>query len=145
MEIACTRSPQQLLMARQAYHARYKKSLEEDVAHHTTGDFRKLLVPLMSSYCYDGNEVNMTLAKAEAKILHEKISEKVYSHKDLIRILATRSKAQVNATLNHYKNEFGNDINKDLKTDSKDEFLAILRATIKCLTCPEKYFEKFFV
>ncbi|KAK3425870.1 hypothetical protein EUGRSUZ_F02431 [Eucalyptus grandis] len=43
MEIACTRSPQQLLMARQAYHARYKKSLEEDVAHHTTGDFRKRL------------------------------------------------------------------------------------------------------
>ncbi|XP_030518953.1 annexin Gh1-like [Rhodamnia argentea] len=142
MEIACTRSPQQLLLARQAYHARYKKSLEEDVAHHTTGDFRKLLVPLVSSYRYDGDEVIMTLAKAEAKILHEKISEKAYSHEDLIRILATRSKAQVNATLNHYKNEFGNDINKDLKTDPKDEFLAILRATVKCLTRPEKYFEK---
>ncbi|XP_030545248.1 annexin Gh1-like [Rhodamnia argentea] len=142
MEIACTRSPQRLLLARQAYHARYKKSLEEDVAHHTTGDFRKLLVPLVSSYRYDGDEVNMTLAKAEAKILHEKISEKAYSHEDLIRILATRSKAQVNATLNHYKNEFGNDINKDLKTDPKDEFLAILRATVKCLTRPEKYFEK---
>ncbi|KAK3425863.1 hypothetical protein EUGRSUZ_F02423 [Eucalyptus grandis] len=142
MEIACTRSPQQLLMARQAYHARYKKSLEEDVGHHTTGDFRKLLVPLVSSYRYDGDEVNMTLAKAEAKILHEKISEKAYGHEDLIRILATRSKAQVNATLNHYKNEFGNDINKDLKTDPKDEFLTILRATVKCLTRPEKYFEK---
>ncbi|KAL3735163.1 hypothetical protein ACJRO7_024325 [Eucalyptus globulus] len=142
MEIACTRSPQQLLMARQAYHARYKKSLEEDVAHHTTGDFCKLLVPLVSSYRYDGDEVNMTLAKAEAKILHEKISEKAYGHEDLIRILATRSKAQVNATLNHYKNEFGNDINKDLKTDPKDEFLTILRATVKCLTRPEKYFEK---
>ncbi|KAI6689327.1 hypothetical protein NL676_026155 [Syzygium grande] len=116
MEIACTRSPHHLLLARQAYHARYKKSLEEDVAHHTTGDFRKLLVPL--------------------------ISEKAYSHEDLIRILATRSKAQVNATLNHYKNEFGNDINKDLKTDPKDEFFAILRATVKCLTRPEKYFEK---
>ncbi|KAF8024909.1 hypothetical protein BT93_F1913 [Corymbia citriodora subsp. variegata] len=142
MEIACTRSPQQLLLARQAYHARYKKSLEEDVAHHTTGDYRKLLVPLVSSYRYDGDEVNMNLAKAEAKILHEKISGKAYNHEDLIRILATRSKAQVNATLNHYKNEFGNDINKDLKTDPKDEFLAILRATVKCLTRPEKYFEK---
>ncbi|KAK3421638.1 hypothetical protein EUGRSUZ_G02270 [Eucalyptus grandis] len=142
MDRACTRSLQQLLMARQAYHARYKKSLEEDVAHNPAGDFRKLLVPLMSSYRYDGNEVNMTLAKAEAKIFHEKISEKVYSHEDLIRILATRSNTQVNATLNHYKNEFGNEINKGLKTGRKDEFLAILRATIKCLTCPEKYFEK---
>ncbi|KAK9270578.1 hypothetical protein L1049_026159 [Liquidambar formosana] len=113
MEIACTRSSHQLLLARQAYHARFKKSLEEDVAYHTSGDFRKLLVPLVSSYRYEGDEVNMTLAKSEAKILHEKISEKAYNYEDL-----------------------------DLKTDPKDEFLAILRATIKCLTCPEKYFEK---
>lgn len=42
MEIACTRSSHDLLLARQAYHARYKKSLEEDVAYHTTGDFRKV-------------------------------------------------------------------------------------------------------
>ena len=31
---------------------------------------------------------------------------------------------------------------QDLKTDPKDEFLAILRATVKCLTRSEKYFEK---
>ena len=42
MEIACTRSPNELLLARQAYHARFKKSLEEDVAHQTSGDFRKV-------------------------------------------------------------------------------------------------------
>lgn len=42
VEIACARSSQKLLEARQAYHARFKKSLEEDVAYHTTGDFRKV-------------------------------------------------------------------------------------------------------
>lgn len=54
----------------------------------------------------------MTIAKAEAKILHEKISKKAYNDDDFIRILATRSKAQINATLNHYKDAFGKDINK---------------------------------
>ncbi|CAL5414913.1 unnamed protein product [Camellia sinensis] len=142
VEIACARSPHELLLAKQAYHARFKKSLEEDVAHHTTGDFRKLLVPLVSTYRYNGDEVNMTLAKSEAKILHENISKKHYSNEDLIRILATRSKAQVNATLNQYKNEFGHDILEDLEADPNDEFLSILRATVKCLTWPEKYFEK---
>ena len=44
MEIACTRSSHDLFMVRQAYHARYKKSLEEDIAHHTSGDFRKVKV-----------------------------------------------------------------------------------------------------
>ncbi|RYR49862.1 hypothetical protein Ahy_A07g036384 isoform A [Arachis hypogaea] len=142
MEIACTRSSDQLLFARKAYHARYKKSLEEDVAHHTTGEFRKLLLPLVSSYRYEGDEVNLTLAKTEAKLLHEKISKKAYSDDELIRILATRSKPQINATLNHYKDEFGKDINKDLKADPKDEFLALLRSTVKCLVRSERYFEK---
>ncbi|XP_073022019.1 annexin Gh1-like [Primulina eburnea] len=142
VEIACARSPKELLLVRDAYHARFKKSLEEDVAYHTTGDFRKLLVPLVSSYRYCGDDVDLTLAKKEAKILHEKISEKAYCDDDLIRILATRSKAQISATLNQYKNQYGNYINKDLKADPKDEYLSLLRATVKCLDYPEKYFEK---
>lgn len=31
---------------------------------------------------------------------------------------------------------------QDLKEDPKDDYLKLLRATIKCLTCPEKYYEK---
>lgn len=31
---------------------------------------------------------------------------------------------------------------QDLKADPKDEYLTLLRATVKCLTCPEKYYEK---
>ncbi|KAL2528032.1 Annexin D2 [Forsythia ovata] len=104
MEIACTRSSHDLFLVRKAYHARYKRSLEEDVSYHTTGDFRKLLVPLVSALRYEGDEIN--------------------------------------ATLNQYNNQFGNAINKDLKADPEDDYLTLLRATIKCLTCPEKYFEK---
>lgn len=29
-----------------------------------------------------------------------------------------------------------------MKADPNDDFLKLLRATVKCLTCPEKYFEK---
>lgn len=54
----------------------------------------------------------MTLAKTEAKLIHEKISKKAYSDEDIIRVISTRSKAQINATVNEYKNAFGNDINK---------------------------------
>lgn len=31
---------------------------------------------------------------------------------------------------------------QDLKADPKDEYLKLLRAAIKCLTVPEKHFEK---
>ncbi|KAF6158281.1 hypothetical protein GIB67_001352 [Kingdonia uniflora] len=63
MEIACTRSSHELLLARKAYHSHFKKSHEEDVAFHTTEDFHKLLVLLVSSYRYDGPKVNMKLSK----------------------------------------------------------------------------------
>ncbi|CAI9102746.1 OLC1v1001065C1 [Oldenlandia corymbosa var. corymbosa] len=92
MEVATTRSSQDLFKARQAYHARFRRSLEKDVAYHTTDDFCKLLVPLVTAFRYEGEEVNMMLAKSKAKKLHEKISEKAYNHEELIRILTTRSK-----------------------------------------------------
>ncbi|XP_010422872.1 PREDICTED: annexin D7-like [Camelina sativa] len=142
VEIACTRSALELLSAKQTYQARYKTSLEEDVAYHTSGDIRKLLLPLVSTFRYDGNEVNMTLARSEAKILHKKIEEKAYADDDLIRILTTRSKAQIGATLNHFNNSFGTSITKFLKEDSGNEYVQLLKAVIKCFTYPEKYFEK---
>lgn len=142
VEIACTRSTHNLFEVRKAYHARYKRSIEEDIAYHATGDYRKLLLPLVTSLRYEGDEVNNTLAKTEAKILRDKITDKAYKDDELIRIISTRSKAQLNATLNHYNNSFGNAINKDLNADPKDEYLKLLRDVIKCLTVPEKYYEK---
>jgi len=99
-------------------------------------------VPLVSAYRYDGPEVNTSLAHSEAKILHENIHKKAYSDEEVIRILTTRSKAQLLATFNSYRDQFDHPINKDLKADPKDEFLATLRAIIRCFTCPDRYFEK---
>jgi len=42
LEIASTRSSLDLLKAKQAYQIRFKKSIEEDVAYHTSGDIRKV-------------------------------------------------------------------------------------------------------
>ncbi|XP_047096336.1 annexin Gh1-like [Lolium rigidum] len=142
VEIACARGSAQLFAVRQAYHDRFKRSLEEDVAAHVTGDFRKLLVPLVSAYRYEGPEVNTRLAHSEAKILQDKIEHKAYADDEIIRILTTRSKAQLLATFNNYNDSFGHPINKDLKADPKDEFLKTLRAVIRCFTCPDRYFEK---
>lgn len=44
IEIACAHSPEELLAVRRAYQLRYKLSLEEDVAAHTTGDLRKACI-----------------------------------------------------------------------------------------------------
>lgn len=43
VEIACTRPALELFKVKQAYQARYKTSLEEDVAYHTSGNIRKVV------------------------------------------------------------------------------------------------------
>jgi hypothetical protein len=94
-------------------------------------------VPLVSVYRYDGPEVNTSLAHSEAKILHEKIHKKAYSDEEIIRILTTRSKAQLLATFNRYNDQFSHPINRVNNTLTNDLllvkfvfFLQILKAHI---------------
>lgn len=51
IEISCIRTPEELLAIRKAYQNRYKRSLEEDVAGHTSGDLRKVHVQIYN-YVY---------------------------------------------------------------------------------------------
>ncbi|CAN6484718.1 unnamed protein product [Victoria cruziana] len=140
IELACARSPKELLLVREAYHARFKRSIEEDVAPQENSGYRKLLVGLVSSYRYPGEEIDNELAEKEAEILHDKIRGNAVNHEEVIRILTTRSKAQLGATFSHYKHSFGNPIDEDLKVDSKDEYVFALKAAMQCLAFPEKYF-----
>lgn len=142
VEIACVLSSEELLAVRRAYHARYKHSLEEDLAAHTTGDIRKLLVGLVTAFRYEGDEINTRLTNSEADILHDAIKDKAFNHEDVIRILTTRSKAQLMATFNRYRDDHGSSITKDLLDEPADEFKTVLRTAIRCLNDHKKYYEK---
>lgn len=50
VEIVCVLSPEEVLDVRRAYHNRYKRSLEEDVAANTTGNLRH--VSHANIYCH---------------------------------------------------------------------------------------------
>ncbi|PIA48190.1 hypothetical protein AQUCO_01400635v1 [Aquilegia coerulea] len=142
IEIACVLNPDDLLAVKRAYQKRYNSSLEEDVASHTTGDIRKILVALVSTYRYDGKEVKSALASSEANTLHDAIEGKAFNHEEVIRILSTRSKAQLNATFNRYKDVHGAALTKKLLDDPADELTAALRTAVRCISNPIKYFEK---
>ncbi|KVI00912.1 Annexin [Cynara cardunculus var. scolymus] len=120
IELACTLSPEELFSVKRAYQCRYKRSLEEDIASHTSSDLRKasssLLVGLVSIHRYQGDEVNLKLANSESSILRNAIEEKTFNHEEILRI--------------------------HLKDDSADEYTTTLRTTIRCMSDPIKYFEK---
>ncbi|KAA3481306.1 annexin-like protein RJ4 [Gossypium australe] len=101
-----------------------------------------LLVALVSAFRYYGEEINTTLAKSEAKKLHEAIKDKKFGNEDVIRILSTRSISQLQATFNCYREEEGTSISKNLPKDLSEEYIATLRMAVRCLKDPKKYFEK---
>ncbi|XP_054811899.1 annexin-like protein RJ4 isoform X2 [Prosopis cineraria] len=142
VEIACIYSSEELLAVRRAYHNRYKRSLDEDVASHTTGYLRQLLVGLVSSYRFEGDEMNARLAQTEANILHDALKRKSGNHEEVIRILTTRSKTQLVATFNRYKDDHGTSITKKLLDDASDEFLKAVHTAIRCINDHQKHYEK---
>ncbi|KAG0480424.1 hypothetical protein HPP92_011282 [Vanilla planifolia] len=142
VEVACISSTNELLKVKQAYQALFMHSLEEDLASKTSGNLRQLLVGLVSTYRFDGKEVDTELASVEADALHDAIKNKASGYDEAIRILTTRSKAQLNATFNKYKDEHGTSISKDLATGLPDPFFSAMRIAVRCTVSHQKYLEK---
>lgn len=142
IELSSIPSAEELLAFKRAYQARYKHSLEEDVASHFSGDMRKLLLLLVSVYRYETEETDAKLASAEAEILHKCIQDKSYNHDEIVRILTTRSKAQLVATFYRFRDVYGTPITKSLAHDQDKDFVAALQVAIRCIKAPKKYLEK---
>ncbi|KAI6675960.1 hypothetical protein NL676_036756 [Syzygium grande] len=138
IEVACTRSSEELLGARRAYHSLFEHSIEEDIASQVHGPDCKLLVALVSAYRYEGSNLKEDTAKSEAKILLNAIKsgEKKTQDEEVIRILTTRSKPHLKAVYKYYQEIGGSNLDEDLKSDSR------LEETVQCLCTPEKYFSQ---
>nr|AKH80293.1 annexin [Fagopyrum tataricum] len=141
VELSCLPCSEEFLGIRRAYQARYKHSLEEDVASHSTGEIRRLLLLLVSAYRHETKETDARLAEAEAEILHKAIKDKEFSHDEVLRIVGTRSKAQLVATFFRYQDVYGDSIIKRLEANKDKEFVRLLETTIECIWSTKEYLE----
>ncbi|WKA02126.1 hypothetical protein VitviT2T_020349 [Vitis vinifera] len=139
IEIACTRSSEELLGARKAYQSLFDQSIE-DVASPLEGIECKLLVALVSLYRYEGSRVNEGTARSEATtlaIVVKNVDQKNPIEDDgIVRILTTRSKLHLKAVVKYYKEIYGKNIDEDHDT------LMSLKETLQCLCNPQAYFNK---
>ncbi|KAG8391148.1 hypothetical protein BUALT_Bualt01G0157700 [Buddleja alternifolia] len=138
VEIAATRSAEELLGARRAYHSLFDHSVEEAVAFQVHTPDKKLLVALLSSYRYEGPKVNDEIAKLEAKTISNAIIKggALVEDEEIVRILSTRSKLHLKAVYKHYKEISGNYLDEDL------DGVPRLKETVECLITPQTYFSK---
>ncbi|EPS63392.1 hypothetical protein M569_11393, partial [Genlisea aurea] len=140
IEVAGTRSSEELLGARRAYHSLFERSIEEDVLFHIRGPYAKLFLGLLSSYRYEGPKVNEESAKSEAKSISEAVKgasphgKVLIEAEDIVRILSTRSKPHLKVVYHHYKEITGHNLDEDLASD------AHLKEAVQCLITPRTYF-----
>lgn len=76
----------------------------------------QLLLLLVSVYRHETEVSEPKLVKAEAEILHNCIKDKAYNHDHIIRILTTRSKAQLISTFYCFGDVYGTsfaEVNKE--------------------------------
>ncbi|PON60078.1 Annexin, partial [Parasponia andersonii] len=140
VEIACTRSSEDLLGTRRAYHSLFDRSIEEDAAEYIKGSERKLLVKLVSAYRYEGKKVNDDHAKFDAKALAIAIRnpniKSLLEDDDVLRVLTTRSKPHLKKVCEHYNEIFGKNLDEEFNPHKR------LKETLQCLCTPHKYFAK---
>ncbi|CAN6337763.1 unnamed protein product [Urochloa humidicola] len=144
VEVACTRSADELLGARRAYHALFHSSLEEDVAYRARDKpYCNLLVGLVSAYRYEGPRVSEEVARAEAKALGAAVKggagaggKLLAEDGEVVRILTTRSKTHLAETFRYYKEIHGRRIEEDLGEETT------LVEAVLCLAAPARYFSR---
>ncbi|OIT07502.1 PREDICTED: annexin D4-like [Nicotiana attenuata] len=142
IETACTRSSEELLGARRAYHSLFDHSIEEDIAHRIQNPERKLLVALVTSHRYEGPRVNDDLAKSEAKVFVNALKDakkNLVEDDEIMRILSHRSKLHLKALYNHYKEMTGNYLDEDLDGE------LTLKQVVQCLCLPQTYFSNILI
>eukprot|EP01018_Ginkgo_biloba_P005221 Gb_05136 [translate_table: standard] len=143
IEIICSRTPSQLQLIRQAYHARYHSYLEKDVAADTSGHYQNLLLAYLSSVRHEGPEVDMRWAEMDAKELHKAGEGRLGTDEvTFIQIFSTRSSAQLAAAVSAYHNIYKHDFEKAIKRETSGDFEDALRTIVKCIQNPAKYFSK---
>ncbi|KAF3336842.1 annexin D4 [Carex littledalei] len=140
VEVACTRSAEDLLGVRRAYQTLYHHSLEEDVAYQIKDSKSKLLVGLVSAYRYEGQKVDNDVAKSESKSIHNAIksagANKISENDEVVRILTTRSKLHLKSIFKYYKEQYGKYLEEDLSSDP------LAQQIVLCLDSPATYFSQ---
>ncbi|KAG6514225.1 hypothetical protein ZIOFF_024571 [Zingiber officinale] len=170
VEIASTRSSDELLGVRKAYHALYHHSIEEEVAYRVKENYSgvrtcilfnyiyvpilyktwmnnhgplawgQLLVGLVSAYRYEGSRVDHEMAKSEAKILGNSI--KNASKKDPVedQEVIRILTTRSKAHISLTFKHYKEMFGKSIDKDLVDE--SCLHEAAQCLESAPKYFSK---
>lgn len=142
-EIICSRTPSQIQIFKQHYHAKFGVYLEHDIDSRVSGDLKRLLHTYVSVPRHEGREVDHELAQNDAKTLYKAGEKKLGTDdKTFIRIFSERSAAQLAAINSAYHSLYGKSLKKAVKGETSGHFKHALLAILQCSENPAMYFAK---
>ncbi|XP_015584024.1 annexin D5 isoform X2 [Ricinus communis] len=142
-EVICSRTPSQIQVFKQHYHAKFGVHLEHDINLYTSGDHKKLLLAYANTPRYEGREVDNVMAQDDAKTLYKAGEKKLGTdEKTFIRVFSERSGAHLAAVDYAYHNMYGKSLKKVIKGETSGHFKHALLTILQCSENPAKYFAK---
>uniref|UniRef100_A0A6M2EVD4 Annexin n=1 Tax=Populus davidiana TaxID=266767 RepID=A0A6M2EVD4_9ROSI len=142
-EVICSRTPSQIQVFKQHYHAKFGIHVERDIESCASGDHKKLLLAYASIPRYEGREVDREMVVKDAKALY-KAGEKKWGtdEKTFIHIFSERSAAHLAAVDSAYHDMYGNSLKKVIKKETSGHFEHALKTILLCSENPANYFAK---
>ncbi|PON49126.1 Annexin [Parasponia andersonii] len=145
VEIFVGRKSSQILLMKQAYQARFRRLLDQDIINiDTPNPYQKILVALIASHKAHHADVSQHIAKCDARRLYDtgEGSPGAIEEAVVLEILSKRSIPQLKLTFSSYKHIYGHDYTKSLKRANSGEFESALKMVVKCIYCPPNYYAK---
>ncbi|KAF8779757.1 hypothetical protein HU200_001170 [Digitaria exilis] len=145
VEVFTRRKQDQLFFTKQAYMARFRRNLDQDMVTEPSHPYQRLLVALAASRKSHHDELSQHIAKCDARRLHDAKNGGAGSVVDeavILELFSKRSIPQLRLAFCSYKHIYGHDYTKALKTNGGGEFEDALRDVVKCIYSPSKYYTK---
>ncbi|CAF0882774.1 unnamed protein product [Brachionus calyciflorus] len=143
IELLCTKESAEIEILKQAYKKLFDRDLEEDIKGEEDGPLGRLFRSIATGDRPSGYSVDFILAQKEAQELFDAGEGKLGTDEtEFVRILASRSFAQLKATFEEYKKISGKDIEVSIKSETSGDLEDALIAIVQSIRDRSAYFAR---
>lgn len=139
IEILITRSNKELQKIKEYYEEKYHREVERDIIDDASGEFRQMLLSLLTATRDESTTLSSLTAKQDAAALHRE--KPLGTHeKRLSEIFCRRSFAQLRLIFQEYEKVSGRDIAKAINSEYSGDLKELLKAIVEVARNPAAYF-----
>lgn len=139
IDILTTRSSNQIRSIKEAFDRLYRRNLETDVRSETSGNFRKVLVSMLTGGREEG-PVRQDVVAADAQALYAAGEGKLGTDEDTLnRIICSRSLAHLAAVAAAYKQQRRRSLQDAISSETSGNYCQVLLSIVNFAEDPAKH------